>query len=91
MNCSALSTLVHEFLDGELPPRQRAAFEARLAVCTRCRDLVAAERKATGHIRALMRGTATPHWLGARISAALAAEATVVPGARERRPGTGWH
>jgi anti-sigma factor RsiW len=90
MTCSSCRALVHDYLDDELPPTQRAAFEARLARCHECRKAVQAERAFVQRVRVLMRGPAAPHWLGARIAAAIAVLAT------DPRPGggiagTGWH
>ena len=89
MTCSTLWTLVHEYLDGELPPRQLAAFEARLSVCAGCQDAVDVERVMLERVRRLMRNPAAPHWLGARISAAIAAQASAPPAQGD--PGTGGH
>jgi len=75
MTRSTLRALVHEYLDGELPPGRRGAFEKHLARCDACRESVAAERAMLTGIRDSLRSTEVPHWLSARISAALAAAA----------------
>lgn len=90
MTCATIRTLVHEYLDGELPPQEQAAFTERLASCTECRELVALERAASARVRSLMRNSGTPHWLGARISAAIAAQSSD-PRMSGRSPGTARH
>ena len=76
MTCFTLRALVHEYLDGELPPAQRADFEEHLAHCEACREDVAAERVILMGIRDSLRATSVPHWLAARVSAAIAAAST---------------
>ena len=41
LTCRELVELVTEYLEGTLPPVERACFEAHLATCTGCRNYVA--------------------------------------------------
>ena len=90
MTCSTVQDLVYDYLDGELSPAQRVAFQSRLAQCGDCRTLVLAVAGLLSRVRATMRTVAAPHWLGARISAALAMQVGD-PRGKGGRPGTDWH
>lgn len=76
MTCSTVRGLAQEYLDGELLPARRSMFEEHLARCEACREAVAAERALLSGIRDSLRAAPVPHWLSARIAAAIAAAST---------------
>jgi anti-sigma factor RsiW len=45
LSCRDLIEFLAAYLDDELPPRERAAFEAHLAICPYCVDYLAAYRR----------------------------------------------
>lgn len=45
MTCKDLIEFLAEYLDGGLPPSQRAAFERHIGLCRACADYLAAYRQ----------------------------------------------
>jgi anti-sigma factor RsiW len=79
MSCEQIDAQLLDFLYGELPPGERAAFAAHVAGCDRCRR----EVESFGHTRTVARAVldeAPPAHLRARIVSAARAAARAEPG-----------
>ena len=54
ITCKEFEDFVLDYLDGELPLRQRSVFELHMRVCRECRDYLAAYQRATELGRAVV-------------------------------------
>jgi anti-sigma factor (TIGR02949 family) len=72
VTCHELRGRLDDFLDGELSAGDTARLVRHLAGCPECRALVDHERAVLEGIRHALQSGDVPHWLEARISAAVA-------------------
>lgn len=80
MNEHSTVDQLHDLVEGLLPPDERAAVEAHLAMCARCAEDVAAIRDVREALAALPREASAPQGLWAGIEARLDGDgARVVP------------
>lgn len=47
ITCEIFEGFIFDYLEGDLPERQRAVFEFHLKICRECRDYLAAYKRAT--------------------------------------------
>lgn len=55
MNCRHFQKMLHEFVDGTLPVREREAADKHLAICDACRLTLRKEQEISQHLSALLR------------------------------------
>ena len=60
ITCAVFEGFILDYLEGDLPERQRRVFELHLKLCRECRDYLAAYRQATALGKAVFAEPAAP-------------------------------